>query len=160
MTTKTYMNPKQYLSRIKHITHRIESVESEIMELRDQLFSIGVGSAPDTLVRVQTSRAQDKTADLIAEICKREDWLLDIRSDLFRERTVILDEIRKLDNPKHVLILQERYVHGHSWDEIREHLGYKDLRWVYRLHGSALVEFANRFPEKFQKNLKKQPLDH
>ena len=151
MKRKTYVNPKQYLNQINAIKNHIKSVESEILELRGHLFSIGVGSAPDTLVRVQTSKAQDKTADLIAEICKREDLLLSIRHDLIREQITIVDEIRQLDNPKYVTILQERYVHGREWNDIRELLGYHDLRWVYRLHGSALLEFKNKFPDKFSK---------
>ena len=45
--------------------------------------------------------------------------------------------IRTVEDPTRRLLLEYRYIHGLTWEQVAERMGY-DLRWVHRLHGKAL----------------------
>ena len=48
--------------------------------------------------------------------------------------------ISRLEDPKHRMVLELRYLQGMAWEEIAEQMGYT-LRWVYQLHRRAMESF-------------------
>lgn len=48
-------------------------------------------------------------------------------------------------------ILCERYIKGEKWEVIAVHTGYS-LRYIYRLHGLALMTLAKKAPTKSRKS--------
>ena len=72
-------------------------------------------------------------ADYVAEIDKRT-------AELYEVKTEILRAINKVDNSAYRLLLTLRYIRFMTWERIAEEMNYKDVRWVYRLHGRALRE--------------------
>ena len=48
--------------------------------------------------------------------------------------------ISRLENSKHRMVLEMRYLQGMTWEEIAEQMDYT-LRWVHQLHKQALESF-------------------
>ena len=131
------------------IDSRIRTMTREISDLRDMLFSYGSLSPAETLVRVQSSKDPDKLAEAISEIYEKEKELEEKLSGYIKVRTAIMEEILAMEDNRFITVLYERYIRGTSWTQIMDIMGYKDQRWVFRLHGHALEEFKKKYPEKF-----------
>lgn len=60
------------------------------------------------------------------------EWL-----DYQQQAQRIIDRLKK---PRHQEVLRLRYQCGMGWEQVREMMGYVELRSVYRIHGWALAE--------------------
>lgn len=132
------MKAKEYLSQAfwldKMINNKLEQA-SNLRELATRATSRHtaerVSGTPD---RCPMENAMVKLIDLEREINADIDMLVDLKQD-------IKDLIYKVGIYKYRLILEYRYLQGKAWEQIAAEMHY-DLRWVYRLHGSALLEVA------------------
>lgn len=59
------------------------------------------------------------------------------------KRHKIISEIESLDNPKHVQLLVERYVHYKTFDDVAVAIGLSYDRTIH-MHGEALLEFRKK----------------
>ena len=51
--------------------------------------------------------------------------------------------IGTVDDPKLRLLLRYKYIDGYKWETISDLMHY-ELRWVYHLHGEALLQIADK----------------
>lgn len=82
-------------------------------------------------------------ADLSNMAAKMDEILMEIRRELDRKyaiRREIIHRLSSMQNEREECVLWYRYLMGLKWEEIAERMGY-DLRFVYRIHGSALQHF-------------------
>ena len=136
MTTKKYF--EQAITLDKRIDSKLEYLTS-LRALATKTNS-SLNEAPVSGTR-NVHRLEDvicKIADLENEINADIDRLVDMK----REFT---DIIRRMQDPRQQLLMEKRYLCGHTWEEISTEMNY-DLRWVYRLHGQALLEAEKHIP--------------
>jgi hypothetical protein len=78
------------------------------------------------------------------EYCIQKIWELereinadiDVLIDLKREIAGVLN---KVPTVQYRILLEHRYLSCMTWEDIAKTMGY-DLRWIYRMHGTALQE--------------------
>ena len=132
----TEQGVKQWLNRAHNIDREIKNLERERDKAFNRATSVVNGSGSE---KVQTSKINATEgkyaayADYVAEIDKRT-------AELNEVKTEILRAINKVDNSAYRLLLTLRYIRFMTWERIAEEMNYKDVRWVYRLHGRALRE--------------------
>ncbi len=128
------MTAKEYLGQAYHIDKRIESKLTQVESLRSlatrvtSVFSdMPHGSTPDNHKFEKTIA---KIIDLEKEINTDIDKLVDLKRD-------INQIIKQVENPKHKMLLEMRYLSFQTWEQIAVALNC-DVRHIYRLHGESL----------------------
>ena len=140
------MTAKEYLQQIWKISEIIKRKKEQICDLRETLRTYGLASISYDKDCVQSSPDPDSLLGLIAKIDQKEAELSEEIADLMDRKDLIIGQIMALPNPRHVEILEARYVFLEKWEDISASMQ-MDLRWVYRLHGRALQSFAEFYPE-------------
>ena len=130
------------IEEVKTWLGRARSIDKEINNLiaeRDKAFLGAVSVSNGTNgERVQTTRENVSERKYIAyadyerDINEQIDRLYDVKSE-------ILGVINMVGDSTYRTLLVMRYIRFMKWEEIREELGYDDIRWVYRLHNKALI---------------------
>lgn len=135
---------KEYLLSIALLDAKIEARISEMDDLNERLLKITPTLSPDK--GGGAGGAQDKMAGTIARIVDMQrqinadiDMLIDRKADALR----MLDSMK---NPTHMTILHRRYFLHQPFERIATDMKY-DYRWVTRLHGRALQDFAKVMQE-------------
>lgn len=112
----------------------LEAKKRHYIDLATSIGS-GIGSAisgkPSGASRVEAAAVG--LTDLLTEI----DVKIAGYVDLIRKAEKL---IAKLPQAKHRQVLTLRYLSGWSWPSIRDEMGYKDPKSVFRVHGYALLE--------------------
>jgi hypothetical protein len=130
------MTAKEYLNQVRNLESKMKILKEEIDTLREMVVSTGAIQQGE---RVLSSGTQDKMAETICKINKKEcEW-----NDLMREfalaRANVIINIQKLNNPEYEQILYKRYCQSKKWEEIALEMNYT-YQWVCKLHGRALLE--------------------
>lgn len=132
MTAKDYLSQAFWLDKI--INNKLEQA-SNLRELATRATSRytaeRVSGTPD---RYPMENAMVKLIDLEREINADIDKLVDLKQE-------ISGLIEQVSNFKYRIVLEYRYIKGKTWEQIAKDLGY-NVRWVFKLHGSALVEIS------------------
>lgn len=138
---KRKITTKEYLQQIYHIDQKIRRLQRRREDLRRDMYSIGSPSGKMDADKVQTSTSGDAMLRLISKIDL-------IEHDIVREMTLLEDtkcriirQIEALSDDRYKTLLTERYVFFDTWEQIATSMGYQ-LKWVYDLHGQALIAFA------------------
>ena len=133
------MTAKQYLRQIEKATATIEAYarRREELEARAQ----GIGAIRYDKDRVQTS-PRDTLPDAVIKLIE-----LDARymAAILNEQLFKADAMRRiaaLKNPKHIKVLELRYVDCLTWEAVAEAMGYKEVSSAPRTEKRALIEFA------------------
>lgn len=138
------MTAKEYLQQVKHKDAEIKNLCRDKEGIKDMLYSLGGMSDGE---RVQSSRNNDKFGTLYARIDTMERDI-DVKiEDLMLFKLKVSREINSLKNPKHIAILNMRYIHYKSWEEIAAS-GFDvqyNVRHILRVHGYALMEFEKLY---------------
>ena len=58
--------------------------------------------------------------------------------EMVRWKLAAIDAIRAVEEPRLSEVLELYYIDGMTWDKVAQRMGL-DQRWVYRLHGRALM---------------------
>ena len=131
------MNAKEYLSQAVRLDQKINSKLEQVSKLRNlSMKASGLRLAErisGTKEHSLMESALVKMIDLEYEINADIDRLVDLKRE-------IANLIDRIGDPSYRLLLEMRYLGGNTWEDISIRMGY-DLRWVYRLHGKALIEF-------------------
>ena len=131
------MNAKEYLSQAFRLDQKINSKLEQVSKLRNlSMKASGLRLAErisGTKEHSLMESALVKMIDLEYEINADIDRLVDLKRE-------IANLIDRIGDPSYRLLLEMRYLGGNTWEDISIRMGY-DLRWVYRLHGKALIEF-------------------
>lgn len=136
------MTTKEYFEQAMTLDKRIDSKLEYLASLR-ALATKTNSSLND--VPVSGTRNVHRLEDVICKITDLENEInadIDRLVDMKREFT---DLIRRMQDPRQQLLMEKRYLCGHTWEEISSEMNY-DLRWVYRLHGQALLEAEKYIP--------------
>ena len=83
------------------------------------------------------------TVDRLIEL---ERVLNDQTRELVRWKLAAVDAIRAVDEPRLAALLELYYIDGFTWEQVAQRMKL-DIRWVYRLHGRALL--LVKVPEEF-----------
>ena len=133
------MTAKQYLMRAWQIEKRIDRLIAE----RDALFqrvenvrSPVISDMPRGGRRADWTGAVDALVDLCTDIDR------EIR-ELCRVKLEVNEAIDRVEDMRLRRVLELRYRSYMSWEKIAEEMGY-EVRWIYVLHGKALLEIGER----------------
>lgn len=113
-------------------------------DLRDCLFAYGRSPSDPTSDRVQTSADPDRLVALISKIDAKEKQIVRRIDALVDLKEKISGQIQKLQDPRYAELLHSRYVLCMKWEDIAFSMG-MDPRYVYKVHGHALMAFSEMF---------------
>ena len=135
------MTAKEQLRQISTLNQRIDQRLKLIEYYMEQAERMGgalsqVGAVTGTKTQSPMANWVDKAIDLANDISEEVNALR-------AERRLICGIVDRIKNPKYKQVLELRYFSPYptKWDDIAETMGL-DVRWVYRLHGEALLEYA------------------
>ena len=132
MTTKDYL--RQIKTVDKRIDNKLEQVE-RLKSLRERVTTVlsdmPKGGGEQDRIAIITQRI----FELIEEINEDTDRLVDIKRDVY-------NRIKAVQDDRYRTILESKYLCYQTWEQIAEDMNIEE-RWIYYLHGRALVEFAN-----------------
>ena len=131
------MTAKEYLRQLSRMEAFIESKKERLAVLREIASSCGAPAL--TGMPKNPSPTTSKMADAV---CKALDLEREIQQDeekLRQKKVFLLDCIGQMENTEYQTVIIGRYFKGDSWAEIAEKMFYSQ-RWIYELHGRALVE--------------------
>lgn len=132
------MNAKEYLQQISIIDQEINYKLQQLEDLESMATHITSVISDMPKAHDSGSRLEDaavKIADMKMEINKEVDELVDLKAEA-------MTRISRIDDPRYRLVLEERYIHRYSWEDIATD-ACCSLRSVHRLHGAALKAFQN-----------------
>jgi len=135
------MTAKEQLRQISTLNQRIDQRLKLIEYYMEQAERMGgalsqVGAVTGTKEHSPMERWVDKAIDLARDLENEVD-------SLRAERRLVCGIVDRITNPKYKQVLELRYFSPKPprWEDIAETMGL-DVRWVYRLHGEALLEYA------------------
>ena len=133
------MTAKEFLRRARTIDRRVDETEERIERLRERL-EAGRMSSLTGMPRGGSADWTD-TADKLIMLERRCNAQV---RELVKWKLAAIDAIRAVDEPRLAELLELYYIDGLTWERVAERM-MLDLRWVYRLHGQALMRV--RVPE-------------
>jgi hypothetical protein len=89
---------------------------------------------------MKTNHTTDKTANTITKIIDLENQIQTDIDNYIQTKINIKKMIDQIEKPKLKLLLQERYLNFKKWEQIRQTLQITDLRYIFRLHKTALKQ--------------------
>jgi len=131
---------KEYLAQIRKTDRLIDRLIATTQTLRASLISQSYELQPD---RVQTSGPKDRLAETFARIDELERKINARIDDLIRLKEDTLKVIYQIPDKDQQNVLIARYVQGERWEKIAVDLNFS-IRQIHRIHGIALVAFAER----------------
>lgn len=134
------MTAKEYLRQIAVLDAKINRRQKEVEELKLMVTSVYPMTDGD---RVQSSGSKDRVADIVAKWVDLEAEIEELVDHLVEKKHRIIGEIHQLDDVRYIRVLEMRYVDCVTFEQIAVSM-HLDIRWIYRLHGFALQEFAKK----------------
>lgn len=134
---------KAYLSKIASADRLIQRLNNTVATMRSSLTSQNYELKADT---VQTSGPKDTIAETIGKIIDLEREInqhIDDLYDLKREAHRIISETPDFDQQN---VLVGRYIQLKKWEKLALEMNYS-VQNLYKIHGKALLAFAERLKE-------------
>ncbi len=130
------MTAKEFLRMARTADRRIDEAQERVDRLRARLEAGRMSS----VTGMPRGGAQDwtATADKLIELEKDVNARIREMCKLKRLAQAAIDRVDGKDEAKLRELLELYYIDGYSWDQVAERMGFKDVRWVYELHGRAL----------------------
>ena len=144
------MTAKEYLMQVGRADWHIDILKRELGDLRMRLYPGGSDLTGD---RVQSNHDPDKFGSITAKMDEVEQRIKTEIGKYLDIRERISGQILAMPNKRTAEILYCRYILLMRWEEIAAEKN-TGLRWVYRLHGQGLVEFANQYKRQLNKPLR------
>lgn len=126
---------KTFLRRVRSIDRRIEREEEQLERLREKV-EAGRMSAVTGMPRGGASDWTD-TVDHLIVLEQRINARI---REMCQVKRRAIDMIDRVEDGRYRELLDCYYIKGMTWEQVAEAMGYKDVRWVYVLHGRALRE--------------------
>ena len=133
------MTAKEYIGQISRLESHINAKKQRIEAMRCMATSVGPNYSG---MPHNPSKSVSPMADAVCKIIDLED---EVRKDEYRlqeKRLFLLELIGQIECPDYQTILIKRYVEHFSWEDIARTLFFTK-RWVFTLHGRALLELDN-----------------
>ena len=127
------MTAKEFLRRARTVDRRVDEAQERVDRLRARLEA----GRMSQITGMPRGGGADwtETADKLIELEQR----VNARTrELVRWKLAAIDAIDAVEEARLREVLELYYVDGYSWARVAERMGL-DLRWVYRLHGKALL---------------------
>ena len=127
------MTAKEFLRRAREVDRRVDEATERAERLREKLEAGRMSS----LTGMPRGGGADwtETADKLIEL----ERVVNARTrELVRWKLVAIDAIRAVEEPRLSEVLELYYIDGLTWEQVAQRMGL-DVRWVYRLHGRALM---------------------
>lgn len=134
------MTAKEFLRRARAVDRRVDEATERVERLRARLEAGRMSSV--TGMPRGGSGDWTQTADRLIEL---EQAVNERTRELVRWKLAAIDAIRAVEEPRLAEVLELYYIDGFTWEQVAERMGL-NLRWVYRLHGKALMMV--RVPEE------------
>ena len=135
------MTAKEFLRQARNIDRRVDETIERAERVRARLES-GRLSRLTGLPRGGSSD-WTLTADRLIELEQRVN---DQTRKLVRLKLAAMDAIKAVEEPRLCEVLELYYIDGFDWEYVA-HRMCLDKRWVFRLHGKALLKVV--VPEEF-----------
>ena len=138
------MTAKEYLRRARDVDRRVDEAQERVDRLRAKL-EAGRLSRVTGMPR-GGGADWTETADRLIELervvnARTREWV--------RWKLDAIDAIRSVGEPRLEEVLELYYIDGLTWEQVAQRMGL-DQRWVYRLHGRALM--CVKVPEEVLKD--------
>ena len=127
------MTAKEFLRRARDVDRRVDEAQERVDRLRARL-EAGRLSRVTGMPR-GGGADWTETADRLIELervvnARTREWV--------RWKLDAIDAIRSVGEPRLAEVLELYYIDGMTWEQVAQRMGL-DQRWVYRLHGRALM---------------------
>ena len=134
------MTAKEFLRRARSVDRRVDEATERVERLRERLEA----GRMSRLTGMPRGGSGDwtQTADRLIEL---EHAVNQRTRELVRWKLSAIDAIRQVEEPRLAEVLELYYIDGFTWEQVAQRMGV-DVRWVYRLHGKALMMV--RVPEE------------
>ena len=143
---------KEYFAQIRKTDRLIHRLDSTIATLRSSLTSTGSQLKQD---KVQTSGPKNTLEETITKIVSLEDDINARIAELVDLKGDALNRISNVSDKDQQNILIARYVSGEKWERIAVDLNFS-IAQVYRIHGAALLDFAEKNPDILKDDSKRE----
>ena len=137
------MTAKEFLRRAREVDRRVDEAQERAERLREKL-EAGRMSSVTGMPRgggADWTETADKLIELERVVNQRT-------RELVRWKLAAIDAIRSVEEPRLAEVLELYYIDGLTWEQVAQRMG-RDIRWVYRLHGRALLMV--KVPEEVEK---------
>lgn len=127
------MTAKEFLRRARGVDRRVDEAQERVERLRARLES----GRQSQLTGMPRGGSSDwtQTADRLIEL----EQAVNARTrELVRWKLAAIDAIRAVEEPRLAELLELYYIDGYTWDRVAERMNL-DKRWLFRLHGKALL---------------------
>ena len=127
------MTAKEFLRRAREVDRRVDEATERAERLRARLEAGRMSSV--TGMPRGGGADWTETADRLIELervvnARTREWV--------RWKLDAIDAIRAVEEPRLAEVLELYYIDGFTWEQVAQRMGL-DVRWVYRLHGKALL---------------------
>ena len=95
----------------------------------------------------------DKLSEAVARIVERSERVAELTVLYTQKYNEIESSIRSVDDDILEEVLELRYLQYMKLEDITEKMGYKDTRWVQRLHGRALKIISKKFSQTIESHV-------
>ncbi len=136
---------QEFLKGIELLDAKIDARQCEIDDLKEKLLHITPTLSLDK--GGGGGYAHDKMAGTMARIVDLQALINDEIDRLVDQKAEAMNMLNSMKNPVHMTILHRRYFLHHSFEQIATDMKYT-YRWVTRLHGRALQDFAKVMQER------------
>lgn len=135
------MTAKEFLRRARDVDRRVDEATERVERIWARLEAGRMSSI--TGMPRGGSGDWTETADRLIEL---EQAVNQRTRELARWKLAAIDAIRQVEEPRLAEVLELYYIDGFTWEQVAERMGL-DQRWVYRLHGRALLMV--KVPDEF-----------
>ena len=127
------MTAKEFLRRAREVDRRVDEAQERMERLRARLES----GRQTNLNGMPRGGGADwtETADRLIELEQRVNAQV---REMVRWKLDAIGAIRSVGEPRLAEVLELYYIDGMTWEQVAQRMGL-DVRWVYRLHGKALL---------------------
>ncbi|MDU3490651.1 MAG: DUF1492 domain-containing protein [Clostridiales bacterium] len=128
---------EEYLKSIKRLDSFILVYDRDLKAMEELAMSAAVGELQED--KVQTSINLHKKEDEVVNIIDYQDRISKTLSEYVKRRHDLMKLLDKLEDPKHRVILYEKYMLHSSWGNIADSLNYS-ISHVKRMRTKAVEE--------------------
>jgi len=137
------MTAKEFLRQVRQADRRIDEATERVERIRAKLEAGRMSSV--TGMPRGGGKDWTVTADALIELERGVNARI---RDMCRLKRLAMEAIDQVDEARLREVLELYYLDGMTWEQVAERMGL-DLRWVFRLHGRALMMV--RVPEEVEK---------
>lgn len=130
------MTAKEFLRKARHIDRRIDETTERLERMRERLEA----GRRATLTDMPRGGGTDWT-DIADQAMELERRLHAQAREYVRLKLAAQDAIAQVEDARLREVLELYYIDAMTWDQVA-HRMVLDLRWVYRLHGRALLKIS------------------